>query len=461
MKRLLTLILSATLTMMNMYSQTAPLGINYQAVARDNAGIELTNQSLDVRFSILQNSPGGALEWQETQTAQTNQFGLFTLTIGQINNKTGGTALNFDSVKWGSGSHYLKTEIDFGSGFVTMGTTQMQAVPYALYAKTAGSGGGSTAQITYNPTTRKLYVNSNEVADLSGIGANAVQNLALNTSDQLVYQQNGQPYTINLDKYIDHLSISGKVLSLSNGSSVNLPDYQDLFEDHDSIYLTLKTQPRKIDLSQKLTVDKKNNTLTIKRGNTVPIDADTTNEIQQLTYSGKYISLSKNGGSVYDADTSKTNELITATEFDGNNLKITEAGQIHTADLSILKNVPWEGFSYNNNSGVAISGLAESLIAWNKEFDDGNLIQSNALTSTVDGAVYSISLNLALTSTNAKVKFYKGSAEYKSFDAYNNAMSFSFLVKLNQGETISVKIQNTSSFAINLAYAIFSGYRVH
>ena len=107
-------------------------------------------------------------------------------------------------------------------------------------------------------------------------------------------------------------------------------------------------------------------------------------------------------------------------------------------------------------------GGQESLIAWNKEFDDGSLIQSNALVSTTDGAIYSISLNLGLTTpTGVKIKFYKGVTEYRSFDACTNVMSFSFLVKLNKGESISVKIQNTGSFAINLINGYFSGYRIH
>jgi hypothetical protein len=40
-------------------------------------------------------------------------------------------------------------ELDLAGGinYTIMGTTQLQSVPYALYAETAGSGGGTTYQV--------------------------------------------------------------------------------------------------------------------------------------------------------------------------------------------------------------------------------------------------------------------------------------------------------------------------
>src|SRR6266542_4892369 len=225
MKRLLTLIISASLTMMTLYAQTSPTGINYQAVARDNSGTEISNRSIEVKFSILENSYTGTLVWEEKQTTTTNTFGLFTVTIGQTANRNAGV-VNFDSIKWGNGSHYLKVEVDFGdNNFINMGTTQMLAVPYALYAKTAGNAGGSsTQQITYDPVTKKLSVNGREIADFSTIGANAVQGINLD-GNLLSYSQNGQTYNIDLSKYLDNtdkqnLSIQGHTLKIENGNFI-------------------------------------------------------------------------------------------------------------------------------------------------------------------------------------------------------------------------------------------------
>ena len=101
-------ILSIQLT----YAQ-APNALNYQAVARDNAGQVLANQSVSIRFSILDGSPAGSTLFSETHAATTNSLGLFTTSIG-----TGTLILgNFSSINWGSGSSkWLKVELDPNGG---------------------------------------------------------------------------------------------------------------------------------------------------------------------------------------------------------------------------------------------------------------------------------------------------------------------------------------------------------
>ena len=54
--------------------------------------------------------------------------------IGSVNNAA------FTSVNWAGGNRYLEVEVDDGSGFASMGRTQMMSVPYALYAKSSGGG---------------------------------------------------------------------------------------------------------------------------------------------------------------------------------------------------------------------------------------------------------------------------------------------------------------------------------
>jgi hypothetical protein len=43
----------------------------------------------------------------------------------------------------------LGIELNTGSGYVAMGTTQLLSVPYALYANSAGSTSGSTGGFTH------------------------------------------------------------------------------------------------------------------------------------------------------------------------------------------------------------------------------------------------------------------------------------------------------------------------
>jgi hypothetical protein len=116
----------------------APQKFNYQAIARNNSGVELNGQSVGIRVSILDGGPSGTLVYEETHTKTTNAFGLFNLEVG------GGTVVsgNFATIAWGSGSKYIKTEIDpaGGSNYTVAGNSQLLSVPYALYANQATSG---------------------------------------------------------------------------------------------------------------------------------------------------------------------------------------------------------------------------------------------------------------------------------------------------------------------------------
>jgi hypothetical protein len=55
--------------------------------------------------------------------------------VGQGTAPTG----TFSTINWGGGSYFLGIELNSGSGYVAMGTTQLLSVPYALHANTATS----------------------------------------------------------------------------------------------------------------------------------------------------------------------------------------------------------------------------------------------------------------------------------------------------------------------------------
>ena len=121
--------------------QGVPQGINYQAVARDANGDELTNQSLTVKLSVISGSSTGTISWQETHAVTTNDYGLFTAVIGQGTSTGSGSSVTFNVVDWGAAAHYLKVEVDDSGGFVDMGTNQLLSVPYALQAGNPGPAG--------------------------------------------------------------------------------------------------------------------------------------------------------------------------------------------------------------------------------------------------------------------------------------------------------------------------------
>lgn len=127
-----------------------PDGISYQAVATDLNGLELTSQNISIKATILSNSATGTIEFVEDHNITTNDFGLFTINIGQGNYISGNSA-TIKEIDWGASSHFLKIEMDEtgGNNYIHMGTSQIMTVPYSYYAEEAGKirdGGGSSAK---------------------------------------------------------------------------------------------------------------------------------------------------------------------------------------------------------------------------------------------------------------------------------------------------------------------------
>jgi len=128
---------TAILFSVTIFAQVIPQGFNYQAVARDASGAELTNQALTIQLSIISDTTTFAISWQETHSVNTNDFGLFSVVVGQGISTGVGSSLAFDSVNWGSSNHYVKTEMNG----IDMGTIQLMSVPYALYSANPGPQG--------------------------------------------------------------------------------------------------------------------------------------------------------------------------------------------------------------------------------------------------------------------------------------------------------------------------------
>jgi len=130
MKNLISILLIA-LAISTIKAQT-PQAFKYQAVVRNNAGEILQNQEVGVRISIHDATAGGAIVYQETFTDTTNQFGLVNLEIG-TGSPTIGT---FTGIDWSANSKFIETEIDPAGGttYVSMGTSELLAVPYALFS---------------------------------------------------------------------------------------------------------------------------------------------------------------------------------------------------------------------------------------------------------------------------------------------------------------------------------------
>lgn len=114
-------------------SAQAPPSFSYQAIVRDGSGVVQANTAAAIELSLLQGAINGPVVYSEEHTATTNNFGLVNLAFGQ------GTPVNgsWAAVDWSDGPWFARTRVNG----VTISTTQLLSVPYALHAETSNTPG--------------------------------------------------------------------------------------------------------------------------------------------------------------------------------------------------------------------------------------------------------------------------------------------------------------------------------
>ncbi len=142
-------------------SQT-PENFNYQAVIRNSSGELVTDQDVGIKVSILDETSTGTILYSEEHAVSTNAYGQVAIEIG------GGTldSGDFSSIDWGINDKFLKLEVDIdgGTNYVPIGTSQMLSVPYALYANVATTAELLGTEGVYSTSSDTLFV----VKDHSG-----------------------------------------------------------------------------------------------------------------------------------------------------------------------------------------------------------------------------------------------------------------------------------------------------
>jgi hypothetical protein len=164
-KKILSLIV-VLLAITGLLQAQAPLGFNYQGVARNSFGTVFSNASISLRMSIRDLTSGGAVLYSERHNVSTDQYGVFALSVGN------GTPISgtFNTIPWAVGNKFLQVELDpnGGTSFTNMGTTQLLSVPFSLIAGGAppiGPAGGDLLGSTYpNPVIAPLAVTSAKIA---------------------------------------------------------------------------------------------------------------------------------------------------------------------------------------------------------------------------------------------------------------------------------------------------------
>ncbi|MBN4051187.1 hypothetical protein JYU16_00070 [bacterium AH-315-M05] len=147
-------------------------GINYQAVAIDEDGKEIVgmdvngkplyNKAIGVRFTILSGSNGPVL-YQETHTANTDQYGLFSLVIGLGTQTGAGLYTILMDIPWIDADQFLKVEIAINNDddYKLVSLQKFMTVPYSFY----------TDDIADNAITTNKILNETILAEDIGTGS--------------------------------------------------------------------------------------------------------------------------------------------------------------------------------------------------------------------------------------------------------------------------------------------------
>jgi hypothetical protein len=342
------------------FGQNVPLGIFYQAVARDNSGKELVNKNIDVKFSIISGNPLGTVVYQELYSdITTSKFGVFSLIIGH-GTPTGGLYNDLSQIRWNQAYHYLKVEVKFDNDFIDMGTMQFLAVPYALYAQKSLEPGpqgpkgdpgdpasdnqtlsfdgnnisisnGNTVNLSTLNVPHQLTLIGDTLSILGGnkVGlTNQIQDLQLDINNKLKITKNSSATLIDLGPFKQNLSYDNTkgLLSISNGTGTDLSvlktaGIQDIHLTGNQLTIDKNSSSTGVDLTkyldntdnQQLTYSESNKSLSISGGNSVTLGslvafrAKKTSSETEPTFMSDYDfiagTLDYNDGSGYDYST--------------------------------------------------------------------------------------------------------------------------------------------------------------
>ena len=171
----------------SLYSFGQKTGINYQAVILDPnpismpgnnfSGQALAQAAIQLKFSLL---TGSQLDYQETQTTQTDAYGLINVIIGKGLKIT---PKSFDEISWNDTLKTLQVEVKFASAssFIETSRSTLQYSPYALYAKSVDYRNvkGTPTKLSYFQNDAGL-LNQTDLATLRLEIKNQIDQIILN-----------------------------------------------------------------------------------------------------------------------------------------------------------------------------------------------------------------------------------------------------------------------------------------
>ena len=295
MKRTINLVFIVAIILMSKYGQAQ--GINFQGVARSANGTILAGSNISLKLSIISKTADATPDFVETKTVLTNAQGIFSIIVGDASNKV--VLGSFASINWADQLKFLKVEMDpkGGANFISMGTTQLQNVPFSYYslgvdaaniAGTISVAKGGTGVTSMSELKTALTLNNvNNTTDLTKPISTLTQtalDLKLNAADTSKYTKQ----TYSDSSLLTKLKISDTAAMLSSRiarDTLNL-----------SNRINLKANATDVTSGLSLKENISNKSTAVDLGGTTPSDVlfPTQKAVKE------YISANNSGGGVAD-----------------------------------------------------------------------------------------------------------------------------------------------------------------
>lgn len=150
-------------------AQISNTGINFQAVARDKEQNAANNRKIYVKCTIENGLTNPIVVYGENHNVNTNEFGVFNLTIGKGLRFVG--AKDIFAIDWSKGNYFFHLKIsitpvapdlnwDYDKEWIDLGAVEFGVVPYAIQSLSSNAAGMDTAvlnaKLNVTDTTKML-----------------------------------------------------------------------------------------------------------------------------------------------------------------------------------------------------------------------------------------------------------------------------------------------------------------
>ncbi|SDB28634.1 hypothetical protein SAMN03097699_0515 [Flavobacteriaceae bacterium MAR_2010_188] len=365
-------ILFIAMMMPSLWAQNIPQGMKYQAVARDLSGVVIADQEVVLKIKLQSNLQSPVIHFTETHTIKTNQFGLFSLVIGE------GVVIKgkFNEIPWSTEDIWMEISIkDNGkTEFTTISNSKLLAVPYAFHAATA-------SQLV-----------SSDFPDVNG-------NAPIGVPSQ-------------------NWSLFGNRASNSDKDKLGTTDYVDLVLITNDLDRLRITKDGDINIANNLNVGKN-----VDIGNDLHVGNDTylDNNVEMNIDGGTTI----NHGNFTVEDMSSTLLTGTITVDGATDLKST----LNVDDLTDLNN----GLNVNNASATALSGTlnVEGATTINNILDVSSAVTLNSVDGTTNISGITNINNILNSSADVNLNTVGGSTNIQGPTTINNTSALKGQVTIN------------------------------